>query len=160
MARKTSSRGDKPPARSRAQVQQENAERARQALQLRTMRTSWESIARQCGYASRGAAFNAVQRELAKIPREAAKELRTAELEALDAAQRAIARQIANGNLRAIDRMLRIMDSRAKLTGLYDNIADTGVAEVNDVLAQWLGKLQQEDESGELDDDDETGDSE
>jgi hypothetical protein len=137
------------------------AERARKAMQLRAMRHSWDTIAKQCGYSSRGAAATAVKRELARIPREAARELRISELETLDAAQRAIATQIAAGSFGAIDRMLRIMDARAKLTGLYEDIVDTGVEEVRDVLAAWLGDVRKraavddlEDESGDLDDDD------
>lgn len=137
---------------SKAQRALEVSERANKALKLRTMRVSWEQIARQCGYSSRGAAATAVKRELARIPREAAKELRTVELEALDAAQRAISTQILAGNFGAIDRMLKIMDARAKLSGLYEDIADTGVDEVKNVLGAWLGQVVKQVELDDLED--------
>lgn len=120
------------------------AERARKAMLLRAQRFSYDDIAKACGYANRSSAFNAVKRELAKIPREAAKELRISELESLDAAERAIARDVARGDLKAIDRMLRIKDARAKLTGLYEEPAETGVDEVKEVLGAWLAQVQQE----------------
>lgn len=118
------------------------AERARKAMVLRAARVSYDQIAKQLGYANRSSAFNAVKRELARIPREAAKELRISELESLDVAERAIARDVANGSLQAIDRMLRIKDARARLTGLYDEQVDTGVEEVKGVLAAWFQAVQ------------------
>lgn len=142
---------------TKAQRAQAVAERAAKALKLRTMRVSWDAIAKQCGYSSAGAAATAVKRELMRIPREAARELRTSELETLDIAQRAMSAQIMAGNFAAIDRMLRIMDSRAKLTGLYENIADTGVDEVKQVLEAWLGqviKLDAADDQRESENDD------
>jgi AraC-like DNA-binding protein len=167
--REANPRGRSTPAlgrgKTKLQRQIEAAERATKAMKLRTMRHSWDTIAAQCGYSSRGAAATAVKRELARIPREAAHELRISELETLDAAQRAIATQIAGGSFGAIDRMLKIMDARAKLTGLYEDIVDTGVEEVRDVLAAWLGEvrkraavddLEDELESGDLSDSDET----
>lgn len=138
---------------------QEAAERAKKALQLRTMRVSWDAIAKQCGYANRGVAYRAVQRELSRIPREAAIELRTVELEALDVAQRAINAQILAGSYGAIDRLLKIMDARAKLTGLYDEVADTGVAEVKQVLAAWVGQVAKTVDDDELDDELEAGEA-
>jgi len=159
MATKTAKQNE--AGKSRTQITLENKQRAQKALQLRTMRVSWESIAKQCNYASRGAAYNAVQRELQRIPREAAKELRTAELEALDVAQRAIANRIARGDFAAIDRMLRIMDTRAKLTGLYENIVDTGVDEVKGVLQAWLADVEKEvdSEDAELAEGEQEGDA-
>lgn len=128
--------------KSKAQLQQERAERALKALKMRTMRVSYDRIAQECGYATRGAAHQAVQRELAKIPREAAKELRTMELEALDVAAAALRRKVERGDEWAIDRMLKIMDMRAKLTGLYEVQADNGVADVRVVLQQWFTSVE------------------
>jgi len=147
---------DKTPAQqSRTEYRMEAAERARKALLLRTQRVSFDDIAKTCGYASKGAAYNAVKRELNKIPREAAKELRTVELEKLDRAERAIALRVNNGDVQAIDRMLKITDMRARLSGLYEEVADTGVDEVKLVLAAWLSKVQT---TADLDDDDDERD--
>lgn len=142
---------------SKLQRQIEAAERAQKAMKLRAMRAPWDTIMKQCGYSSRGAAYTAVKRELSRIPREAAKELRISELETLDVAQRALGVRIASGDLGAIDRMLRIMDARAKLTGLYEEPAETGVDEVKAVLAAWIGqtvKLVEADDAMEEGDDD------
>lgn len=129
---------------TKTEVSMSAAERARKAMLLRASRHSYDDIAKALGYANRSSAFNAVKRELAKIPREAAKELRVSELESLDIAERAIDKEVARGNLRAIDRKLKIMHSRALLTGLYEEAVDTGVAEVKGVLAAWFGGLQAE----------------
>lgn len=139
-------------ARSRAQIAEERARKQEKALRLRTMRVSYDEIARQCGYASRGAAHSAVKAALAAIPREAGKELRISELEGLDIAERALARSLARGDLRAIDRMLKIKDMRAKLTGLYDETTDTGVEEVSAVLGAFMGQAIRELDAGDLDD--------
>lgn len=132
--------GNTPPAAqppSRTQLKYTAAEKARKAMILRAARVSYDNIAKQLGYANRSSAFNAVKRELARIPREAAQDLRISELESLDAAERGIASLVAAGNLQAIDRKLRIMDARAKLTGLYDEVVDSGIEEVKAVLAAW-----------------------
>lgn len=105
------------------------------------MRVPWDTIAERLGYASRGAAYNAVKREIAKIPREAVNELRTVELESLDRLEQVAIRQALQGNLGAIDRVLRIKDARAKLTGLHDAPADTGIEEVKSVLAAWRKQI-------------------
>lgn len=138
---------------SRTKLQLEAALRAKKALQLRTLRFSYDEIAKQCGYSSRSAAFTAVKRELAKIPREAAKELRQVELEGLDIAERNLSRQIAAGNLNAIDRMIKIKRLRAELTGLFDTQAETGVDEVKAVLADFLAAAIKGDEDDADEDD-------
>lgn len=148
---------------SKIAAREEAAKRAAKALRLRAMRVSYDEIARQCGYASRGAAHQAVKRALAAIPREAAKELRTSELEGLDIAERALAARLARGDLRAIDRMLRIKDMRAKLTGLYEEHEDSGVDEVRAVLADFMGvavkqTIAELDDEEQLDDESEDDD--
>lgn len=162
LEREANPRGRSTPAlgkgKSKTERQVDAAERAKKALQLRTMRVSYDIIAKQCGYASRGAAYTAVKRELSRIPREAAKELRVSELETLDTAQRALASRIANGDLGAVDRMLKIMDMRARLTGMYDEIVDTGVDEVRGVLAAWMGQVAKQVELDELEDAEREGD--
>lgn len=117
------------------------AERARKALEMRAARMPFQVIADRLGYSSRGAAYNAVKRELSRIPREAAKELRNVELDSLDNLERRLMTQALNGNLGAVDRVLRIKESRARLAGLYEVQADTGVDEVVVVLKAWRAQL-------------------
>lgn len=136
--------------KSAAEARRESQEKARKAVQLRTLRYSYDQIAREVGYASKGAAHTAVKNALAQIPREAAIELRDLELNTLDIAQRALSRQIARGHLGSIDRLVRLMDHRAKLLGLYEPMPDTGIDEIKTVLAAWLGKIKDDDDPEDL----------
>jgi uncharacterized membrane protein YccC len=57
-------------------------------------------------------------RRLASLSQETAQELRQMELEKLEVAERAIWKQVQDGHHGAIDRWLRIAESRRKLLGL------------------------------------------
>ena len=56
---------------------------------------------------------------LKELTREPAEEVLKLELERLDVATRAIAKQVRDGHLGAIDRWLRIIESRARFLGLH-----------------------------------------
>jgi hypothetical protein len=113
------------------------------ALQLRIANRTWDEIAEMVGYSDRAAAYNAVKREMDKRREQAAEtaeQLRDIESERLDAmavAAMEILKTIhyatANGKvveydgrileddgprLAAIDRLLRISESRRRLFGL------------------------------------------
>lgn len=94
------------------------AEKRRQAMQLRTAGATYEEIARTLGYSSRSAAYHAVQKALKDMLQEPADDLRKVEAERLDKLQRALWKQAMDGNQGAVDRVLRIMERRAKLLGL------------------------------------------
>lgn len=155
---------DDKPKRGGNQASAQNklsaAERSRRALQLRLMRQSYDQIAKALGYSHKSAARKAVEREIAKVPREAAKELRDQELETLDMAQRAIMPSIIAGHLGAIDRMVKLMEQRAKLTGIHENIGDSGVDEFKAVLKAWAVTIAQQVDADDLDDVDEEDDIE
>jgi hypothetical protein len=132
---------------TRAQIAKIAREREAKALDLRSLGYSLEKIARELGWTQPSSASKAIQRALDRIPMEAAKRLRDIELHALDLAQRSLADKIVGGHLGAIDRLIRIMDHRAKLLGLYEIQPDTGVEAVKAVLAAWLGQVRVEDEA-------------
>jgi len=95
-------------------------DREAQALELRKAGASFPAIGQALGISDEGAR-KAVSRALARIAQqtdEAAAELRALELERLDMAQLAIARQVQQGNFGAIDRWIRLSERRAKLLGL------------------------------------------
>lgn len=117
------------------------AQRANEALQLRLARVSYREIAKRVGYANPGSAFRAVERALKNLPRESARELRVQELETLDLAQRALMPSVVAGHLGAMDRLVKIMDARARLAGLYAVPVDTGVDEFKAVLKAWASTL-------------------
>jgi transposase-like protein len=92
-------------------------ERKLQALELRKAGASYSAIAQQVGYRSASGAHAAVKAALKATLREPADDVRNLELERLDAALLAIWRRVTSGDFAAIDRLLGIINSRAKLTG-------------------------------------------
>lgn len=98
------------------------ASRAALALKLRAQKASYDDIASLCGFASRGAAYNAVQRELSRVVSQNVDELRREELAMLDLLQAECSTIAFDRNnkarLFAVDRLLLIMERRAKLMGL------------------------------------------
>lgn len=118
----------------------ETAERDAEACRLRSRGMSYRDIARELGYASMGGAYRAVQRALADIVREPAEEARQLELDRLDAALEAVMKVMATEHvviqhgrvveldgrpvpddapvLAAVDRIVKLSESRRKLLGL------------------------------------------
>lgn len=116
------------------------AEKRAEALELRALGYSYQAIADEVGYASKGAAHNAVAKGLADIPREAAEQARELELGRLDDLQMAAMNGAMAGDLFAIDRVVKIVESRAKLLGLYnlpDN-SDPGAEQARQALIGFL----------------------
>lgn len=100
------------------------ATRATLAIQLRTQqKLTYEQIAERCGYASRGACYDAVQRELGRVVVENVEELRREELMMLDQLQATCWKRMEEEGfekamLFAVDRLLAISERRAKLMNL------------------------------------------
>ena len=69
-------------------------------------------------YADKSGAFYAIKRALSDIVPPAVEEMRTLEGERLDALLAAVWKQAMGGDLKAVDRVLRIIDQRARLLGL------------------------------------------
>lgn len=98
------------------------AQRASLAMRLRASKMGYAAIAQQCGYGSAGAAHKAVQRELQRVVVANVEELRQEEVNTLDVMQSECMRLFLDrenkGRLFAADRLLAIMERRAKLLGL------------------------------------------
>jgi hypothetical protein len=90
-----------------------------QAVQLRMAGANLAEIAAAVGYADPSGADRALQRGMARLgqPEEAAK-LRQLELARLDRMQRSIWEKARDGHGESIDRVLRIMERRARYCGL------------------------------------------
>jgi len=104
------------------------AERRVQALELRKAGASYRQIGKTLG-TSQVQAYRDVQRmlqALAKVETDKARELRSLEDERLNDLLLVLWPQAKKGNLGAIDRIVRIMERRARLFGLD---APTKVAE-------------------------------
>lgn len=123
------------PHRHRATV--ETLDRRRQAVQLRLDGLSYEAIAAQLGWRSHASAHNAVQRGLADAVREPTEQLIRLEVARLDELHRALWPAALAGNVGAVDRVLRVMERRARLLGLDKPAAlAVDVAQVEDLDAQ------------------------
>lgn len=97
------------------------AERRAAAINLRISGLDWTAIAAQLGYADRGAACKDVTRALEKhvVDEGLAVEVwRELELGRLDSLQQSIWPKAMDGDPRAIEAALKILDRRAKLLGL------------------------------------------
>jgi hypothetical protein len=96
------------------------AQLEQKCLELRSAGLSFREIARELKVAP-ATAYKAVARGLAAVNAgcsEQAQELRALEALRLDQMQAALWQQATDGDVRAIDRILRIMERRARLLGL------------------------------------------
>lgn len=93
-------------------------DKQRQALELRMAGYTYDVIAEQTGYADGGAAYKAVMAGIQKTLQEPAEQVRTIEVARLDKLMSGVYLQAKQGNLPAMDRLLKLMERRAKLLGL------------------------------------------
>ena len=89
-----------------------------QALELRKTGFTYAEIALNLGYRSPSGAEKAVRSAIRKVFLEPATEVLKIELFRLDALLQAIWQKAKDGDYQAVDRVLRIMERRAKLLGL------------------------------------------
>lgn len=113
------------------------AERQARALELRKAGATYDHIARQLGYANRGNAYRDVTDAIRAITAEPAKDVLRLELERLDAMLMGLWAAARTGNQGAVDRVVRLMDRRAKYLGLdqQDTTTDTSA------VAKWLQEM-------------------
>ena len=96
----------------------EVTDKERQALELRKAGASFDAIARQLGWADKSGAYRAVTRALAAVLNEDAEDLRALDAERLDRLLLAVWKPALDGDGKAWDRALRLLDQRARLLGL------------------------------------------
>lgn len=116
----------KGPIKRDEEVQR--AEKIREALQLRAAGMNYQDIADRLGYKNKSTAYRIIQKALEDLVKEPAEELRTLELDRLDRMTLGLAAKAYKGDTKAVAALLRVMDHRAKLTGLYEVQTDTGMA--------------------------------
>lgn len=121
------------------------ANRAVLALQLRAQKLTYDEIAQRAGYNDRAAAHKAVQREMSRVVVENVESLRREELLTLDIMQTECMQlfmdQDNKGRLFAADRILQILERRAKLMNLDKRPEDVLTAQVivREIPAGYLG---------------------
>lgn len=113
--------------RTATEIRLSAARRAAKAAEMKVQRYSWDTIAEELGYKNGPTARLAVQRYMERIPMEAVETLRQTELAGLDIAEVALADRIRNGDIKAIEAMLKIKHHRARLAGLYATGPDTAL---------------------------------
>jgi len=112
--------GDKRTPEEERARRLKGAETRRKVLELRRLGYTYARIAAEVGI-SETHACRIVNREIRRLnerAREEADVIVRLELERLDALQAALWDQAMSGHLGAVDRVLRIMERRAKLLGL------------------------------------------
>ena len=104
----------------------ETIAREKHVLELRRACLSFDAIAEQVGIGHRSDAHKVYKRALARTLQEPAAEIRQLEADRLDRLQVAVWTKALRGDLSAVDRVLRVMERRARLLGLdhADGIAE------------------------------------
>lgn len=138
-------------------------ERMRQAWELRKAGVSYEDIAERLNYSSRSAAYKAVKSVMDRVTTETGKELRTLHTERLNTMLMVAWREVQQGDLRAIDVAMRIMERQAAMGGIdapvqtvqHNHVMVVGGSESDYIKAlQEAAKAQAELEAGPVGDDD------
>lgn len=93
-------------------------EKSIRALELRKAGVSYDMIAQQLGYSNRSSAHRAVSKLLDATEKEVVGDLREMELRRLDDLFRSMYPLALKGNFAAVDKCLKIMERRSKITGL------------------------------------------
>ncbi len=121
------------------------SQRAVLALKLRAEKLTYEQIATRCGYADRQTAHKAVQREMQRVVVENVEELRKEELNTLDIMQSECMTLFLDrtnrGRLFAADRILAVMERRAKLMGL-DVSKDGAIAAAQVIIREYAADVE------------------
>ena len=115
-------------------------ERRKKALDLRLAGASYRRIAQEGIYSNPGTAMREVKKALAAVTQEAASDVLKMELERLDAAMMGIWAAVRSGDVFAIDRMLKIMDMRARFLGLYGAETEDNTENVKSALTDFFAE--------------------
>lgn len=139
----------KPRGRKTSQRRITAVEKASESLRLRAEGCTYRAIAQRLGYKDPSGAQRAVERALQATLQEASDQLRILELERLDNLHGAIWGRAMKGEGPAVDRVLKIMERRAKLLGLdapsRQEITGKGGAPVQVTAETWnLAELSDE----------------
>lgn len=113
------------------------ASRAALALQMALEGHDWKTTAHLSGYASAGAAWNAVQRELQRTIQPLADEVRKMEIARLDRYLTVFDKKAMTGDGWSLDRCLRIMERRAALLGLDARTDASAIAAAQVVIREY-----------------------
>jgi hypothetical protein len=92
--------------------------RQARALDMRVAGFQYPDIAEELGYRNKGSAYKAVMAGLKAMMQEPANELRRMEIARLDEAIRVLYPPVLRGSLSHVDRLLKVMERKARMLGL------------------------------------------
>ena len=109
--------------------------RAEEAYRLRCKGSTWEEVARACHFRNGNVAASEVRIMLTKMQvrmdNESRVEILNMEMDRLDSLQAAVWDQAMDGDYKAVDTVLKVMNHRAKLLGLDEaqptNVTNTTI---------------------------------
>jgi hypothetical protein len=93
-------------------------EKAEKIIELRRTGATWELIAKATGYANPSGAYKAYQKILESMVFPKLEEYRHMELDLYDRLQLSVYERAKNGDMRAIETILKISDRRRSIIGL------------------------------------------
>jgi len=111
-------RARRQPAARTTPTTLQTVEKRADAIRLRISGCSYDQIAERLGYANRSSAFKAVEAGRLAILAEPAAELVALECARLDELMVALWPKALAGDVQAVDRVLRVMERRARYLGL------------------------------------------
>lgn len=108
----------------------QTAERERRAVEMANDGLTFDEIAAELGYTHRSAAYKAYRRAIRRVPKAAVEEMRLQDIALLAHYRRALAPNVAAHEARAVEVLLKAMEHRAKLYGLYQEPTATSAAPI------------------------------
>jgi len=131
-------------------------DKERRAVALHMAGMKFDDIAEQVGYTNRGTAYETVMRAIRRETTQNVEEVRAAEIARLDELMLTLWPKARRGELQAIDRVLKLMERRAKYLGGLEAPAkidvtveqitpDTVAAFIEGAHQQWLRSQEQAD---------------
>lgn len=129
----------------------DRAKRRSNALELRGAKVTFEEIANRLGYSSAQHAHRDVMKAIVDLVETPAKDVVAEELASLDRVQQTLWPMVRRGDLSAVDRLLKVMERRARYLGLDQpdriqaeiTVSDIDVAqEILDLVAALKGPEQ------------------
>jgi hypothetical protein len=118
-----------------------SALRQTDALSLRQAGKTFAEIAVELGYSDHSGARNAVLAALRENVAEPNAEMRALELSRLDALQAALWTKATNGDLGSVDRVLKLMERRAKILGLDAPPQKPAEGDIDDLIQRELDRI-------------------
>jgi hypothetical protein len=115
--------------------------RQTEALSLRQAGKTFAEIAAKLGYSDHSGARNAVLAALRENAAEPNAEMRALELARLDALQAALWLNATAGHLGAVDRVLKVMERRARILGLDAPPQKPAEGDIDDLIQQELDRI-------------------